>query len=78
MIDFLRAVGEALYGPRWQAGLARDLGVNERTVRRWVAGASPMPAGLAACLGRLCLARIDTLRALAERIEVLDAGNKTS
>lgn len=30
--------GEALYGPRYQADLARDLKVSDRTMRRWVAG----------------------------------------
>ena len=34
----LRTVGEALYGLRWQCAIARELGVNDRTVRRWVAG----------------------------------------
>ena len=34
----LTAVGVALYGPRWQSDLARDLGVSDRTVRRWVSG----------------------------------------
>jgi len=34
----LRTAGEALYGPRWQSALARDLGVSDRTMRRWVAG----------------------------------------
>lgn len=34
----LRSVGEALYGPRWQSSLARELGVADRTVRRWIAG----------------------------------------
>lgn len=34
----LRAAGEALHGPRWQSALARELGVADRTVRRWLAG----------------------------------------
>lgn len=45
MTALLREAGEALYGPRWQSDLARDLGVSDRTVRRWVAG-QPIPAGL--------------------------------
>lgn len=36
--DELRAAGEALYGARWQTALARELGVADRTVRRWLAG----------------------------------------
>lgn len=34
----LRAVGELLYGERWQSPLAKDLGVNDRTVRKWADG----------------------------------------
>ena len=36
--DQLTAVGEALYGLRWQAALSRDLNVALRTVQRWDAG----------------------------------------
>ncbi|HQS15002.1 hypothetical protein [Reyranella sp.] len=42
----LRAAGEALYGPRWQSDLARDLKVSDRTVRRWDAGQNEIPAGV--------------------------------
>jgi hypothetical protein len=31
----LRILGEALYGPRFMRAIARDLGVNYRTVLRW-------------------------------------------
>jgi hypothetical protein len=34
----LRRAGEALYGERWQSPLAADLGIADRTVRRWAAG----------------------------------------
>jgi hypothetical protein len=34
----LSDVGEALYGPRWHTDLSRDLGVADRTMRRWMAG----------------------------------------
>lgn len=36
--DLLRRVGEALYGAHWVAALARDLGVQHRTVERWRVG----------------------------------------
>jgi len=37
-----------LYGAqRWQTALARELQVNDRTVRRWVAGAAPIPQSVA-------------------------------
>lgn len=34
----VRVLGELLYGRRWQADVAGDLGENVRQVRRWVAG----------------------------------------
>jgi DNA-binding transcriptional regulator YdaS (Cro superfamily) len=55
--------GEALYGPQWQSALARDLGVADRTVRRWVAGTSEIPVGL----------YVDLLRVTQERAALLDA-----
>lgn len=55
-------IGKALYGERWQTSLANDLRVADRTMRRWVSGASPIPpaiwfeideilAARAACIG---------------------------
>lgn len=35
---FLIHVGEILYGDRWQASLARDLGISERAVHYLAAG----------------------------------------
>ncbi len=40
----LSDAGRALYGDHWQSPLARDLHVTDRTVRRWVAGESTIPA----------------------------------
>ena len=60
--------GEALYGPLWQSALARDLGVSDRTVRRWVAGTSNVPAGLYTDLLRLTQERAEVLHALAGRL----------
>ena len=62
MSRLLVDAGEALYGPRWQSELARDLGVADRTVRRWVAGTSEVPSGL----------YVDLLRITQERASVLD------
>lgn len=44
--DKLRQAGEALYGPRWQTALAKDLGVASRSVRYWAAGKHDPPAGV--------------------------------
>jgi len=57
-------VGEALYGPRFQRELAKDLNVNERTMRRWVAGDFEPPATIQNVLLELLLnrrAKIDPL-----------------
>lgn len=40
----LREAGEALYGPRWQSDLARDLNVADRTIRRWASGEWDVPS----------------------------------
>lgn len=65
----LKDCGEALYGPRWQTDLARDLEVDERTVRRWAAGAYDPPAGVWMDLLRLTQERAQTLDDLAERLK---------
>ena len=64
----LAECGETLYGPRWQSALAADLGVADRTVRRWVAGTSDVPAGLYVDLLRLTQERAAALDALAPRL----------
>ena len=61
-------VGGALYGARWQSELARNLGVSDRTVRRWVAGTSEVPSGLCRDLLRLTQERAGVLEALADRL----------
>lgn len=68
MSRLLAECGEALYGPRWQSELARDLAVSDRTVRRWVAGTSEVPAGLWVDLLRLTQERAAQLDALAPRL----------
>lgn len=60
--DLLEACGRALYGEQWQVSLSRDLDVNGRTVRRWIAGDSPIPMGL----------NIDLMRLLIERAAEID------
>jgi len=63
--------GEALYGPQWQSALARDLGVSDRTVRRWVAGTTELPQGVYVDLLRLTQERAQVLEDLAARLREL-------
>lgn len=39
-IEQLEQAGRLLYGDQWQSNLARSLGVDDRTVRRWANGDS--------------------------------------
>lgn len=60
----LRAAGEALFGQQWQSPLARDLGVSDRSMRRWVAGTHPIPDRLQGEVAKLIQKRIRTLEKL--------------
>lgn len=37
-VDLLADVGRALYGEHWRIALARAIGVDDDTVRRWMTG----------------------------------------
>ncbi len=49
----LADVGGALYGPSWQTPLSETLGVSDRTIRRWVAGAT-IPEGVWPEIAEIC------------------------
>ncbi|KQY83734.1 hypothetical protein [Pelomonas sp. Root1444] len=68
MSRLLVEAGEALYGPRWQTDLANDLGVSDRTVRRWAAGTQDVPQGAYTDLLRLTQERAGLLDSLAGRL----------
>lgn len=68
----LQRCGEALYGPRWQSDIARDLHVTDRTVRRWLDGSNDVPDGV-----YLDLQRLLTERA-AEIDDLIDALTKST
>lgn len=65
----LKDAGEALYGPHWQSELARQLGVNDRTVRRWVSGATDTPPGISVDLLRLCTERAQEIDVVIDRLK---------
>lgn len=68
MSRILVECGEAMYGPQWQSALARDLDVSDRTMRRWIAGTTDVPAGLYVDLLRLTQERAAVLDSLAARL----------
>lgn len=71
MSGLLAETGEALYGPRWQAELARALDVSDRTVRRWAAGTQDLPRGAYTDLLRLTQERARQLDSLAGKLRGL-------
>ena len=52
--ELLLAAGEALYGASWRAPLARDLGVSDRTIQRWIRGENPIPVDAQSLLLTIC------------------------
>ena len=42
----IRQAASVLYGPNPALGLSEGLGVNTRTVQRWLAGQNAVPAGI--------------------------------
>lgn len=66
MSRLLVECGQALYGQQWQSALARDVGVSDRTMRRWTAGTHDVPTGLYVDLLRLTQERAAALDALAD------------
>lgn len=66
MSRLLQECGHALYGQQWQSALARDLGVSDRTMRRWAARVHP--ARVDAELRRLMLERLAVLEELVARL----------
>lgn len=67
MSRLLAEVGEALYGPRWQSALARELGVTDRTVRRWASG-GPVPARAYRVLELVAMRRVSRLQKLVAKL----------
>lgn len=62
-------IGAALRGPSWRAALADDLGVAERTVRRWEHGEAAIPAGVWGDLAKLCRKHSAELAKLADQLD---------
>ena len=64
-------IGTALYGEgnSWESRLAEDLGVNERTMRRWLSGESAVPAGAWTDLANIALGRARQIADLIPKLQ---------
>jgi hypothetical protein len=67
--SMLKQAGELLFGPQYRSELARQLGVHLRTVMRWDAGETTIPASALARLAQLLKERRGRIDALLHRIE---------
>ena len=70
MSKLLIETGEALYGPRWQSEIARDLKMSDRHIRRLVAGAAELTPGMVMDLHRIASQRRSDLDQLIDRLSI--------
>lgn len=69
--DMVRKVATAYSAERGQTGLAEELGVADRTFRRWVAGDMAVPMGIAERLVPILLRRAAELEGQAGECRTL-------
>ena len=70
-IDGLVQLGEDLWGIHWVWPMARTLGVNERTVRRWRDGEFQIPVAVLKELRAIFVARTEARAKLGQRADHL-------
>jgi hypothetical protein len=58
----LNKIGPVLYGYGWQTELAKEMGVTDRSMRRWIAGVHEIPEDANKKLRALIDARIAELQ----------------
>ena len=68
-LNTLKQAGELLHGKYWQRQLAKDLGVNDRTVRRWVSRDSQVKDGVIADLKIILQSKIDNMQKMLDSFE---------
>jgi len=66
--DLFCLVGESLFGARWQTAMADELGVNSRTIRRWVSGDNAVPESVQKELLEICEERQQVWPELIKRL----------
>ena len=65
----IKDAGELLYGPQWQAGIARELDISARTVRRWASGETAPSRSVSTEMRRLCSERVERLLEVGNRLD---------
>jgi len=61
-IQKLKMIGMAMFGEQWQSAIAKKLGVNDRTVRRWAVGEIQINQNIFVDLERALVQRQKDLR----------------
>lgn len=79
-LDLLTTIAEQLYGDRWRHAIARALGpyhpggerdsIDERLVRRWVAGERPVAEWVPEALARMLRGRAEILEDMARVVDL--------
>jgi hypothetical protein len=69
--ELLERVGEVLYGYQWKTDLARDLGINPRSMRRFASGEMPISRRFAPELIRIIQRRRADLQSLMRELAQL-------
>ena len=72
----LKTYGEFLHGEYWMRPLARDLHINDRTVRRWASGDYAMPDRIESEIIRLCAAHYIKLKLMGAEMPRVPDGVK--
>jgi hypothetical protein len=70
-VALLEKAGTKLFGDRWQQPLADVLGVQARTVRRWIAGDRAVSPHIIEALPQVLYREAQERRAVAKEIEMM-------
>ena len=72
--ELLRHAGEALYGKYWQASLSEEIGVNVRSIRRWLSGEMEIPFGVTRDISEILAKKQRTIELVLRNIEIQVVG----
>jgi hypothetical protein len=72
--DLIREIGHGLFGSQWRSDLGEGIGVNRRTINRWVSGTAQPRLGVWQDLERLLSERMALQRELLARLRRRNGG----